>query len=64
VEKKTPRGQVPLGVPELRRLLTHVLWRAWHSIEHRLHWSSWRRKHPFHALRHHYRKQGSPLPVF
>jgi len=38
-EKKTPVGQVPLSVPELRPLLAHLLWRRWHGIEHLLHWS-------------------------
>jgi hypothetical protein len=63
-EKKTPVGQVPLSVPELRHLLAHLLWRGWHGIEHLLHWSEWRRRHQFHALLCHYRKRGSPLPVF
>jgi hypothetical protein len=26
--RKNPGGQVPLSVPELRRLLTHLLWRG------------------------------------
>ena len=54
--EKTPGGQVPLSVPELRPLLTHLLWRGWHGVEHLLYWSQWRRKHRFHALRRHYRK--------
>jgi hypothetical protein len=37
--EKTPVGQVPLSVPELRPLLAHLLWRRWHGIEHLLHWS-------------------------
>jgi len=64
VEKKTPVGQVPLSVPELRHLLAHLLWRGWHGVEHLLLWPEWRRLHQFHALRCHYRKRGSPLPVF
>ena len=62
--EKTPGGQVPLSVPELRHLLIHLLWRGWHSVEHLLHWFQWRRYHQFHALRCHYRKRGSPLPIF
>ena len=62
--EKTPAGQVPLSVPELRHLPTHLLWREWYGVEHLLHWSRWRRRHQFHALRCHYRKRGSPLPVF
>src|ERR1022692_1552355 len=38
VEKKTPDPQVRLSVPELRHLLTALLWRGWHGIEHLLHW--------------------------
>src|SRR5664279_734253 len=63
-EKKTPNAQVRLSVPELRHLLTALLWRGWHGIEHLLHWSHWRRHHQFHAMTCHYRKRGSPLPVF
>src|ERR1017187_10418181 len=37
-EKKTPNAQVRLGVPELRHVLTALLWRGWHGIEHLLHW--------------------------
>src|SRR5579875_3624202 len=62
-EKKTPAGQVPLSVPELRHLLAHLFWRGWHGVEHLLRWSTWRRKHQFHALRYHYQKRGSPLPI-
>jgi hypothetical protein len=28
-----------LGVPELRHLLTRMLWRGWRGVEHLLHWS-------------------------
>jgi hypothetical protein len=63
-EKKTPGAQVPLSVPEMRHLLTQLLWRGWHGVEHLFHWSQWRRRHQFHALRCHYRKRGSPLPAF
>src|SRR5271165_6489010 len=62
--QKTPDGQVRLSVPELRHLLTALLWRGWHGIEHLLHWSEWRRRHQFRAMCCHYRKRGSPLPAF
>ena len=62
--EKAPDGQVPFSVPELRHLLTRLLWRGWRGIEHLLHCSRWRRQHQFHALCCHYRKRGSPLPVF
>ena len=64
VEKKTPDKQVRLSVPELRHLLTALLWRGWHGIEHLLHWSEWRRRHQFRAMCYHYRKRGSTLPAF
>jgi hypothetical protein len=63
-EKKTPDAQVRLSVPELRHLLTGMLWRGWHGIEHLLHWSQWRRRHQFRAMCCHYRKRGSTLPAF
>jgi hypothetical protein len=62
--EKTPGAQVPLSVPELRHLLTHLLWRGWHGVGHLLHWFRWRRQHQCPALRCHYKKRGSPLPVF
>jgi hypothetical protein len=61
--EKTPDGQVSLSVPELRHLLTGLLWHGWHGVEHLLYWSQWRRQHQFRAMRCHYRKRGSPLPA-
>ena len=58
--EKTPPGQVPLSVPELRRLLAHLLWPAKHRVEHFLDWSGWRRKHQYQAKICHYKKRGSP----
>src|ERR1035437_9857331 len=63
-EKKTPNAQVRLSVPELRHLLTALLWRGWHGIEPLLHWSHWRRHHQFHAMTCHYRKRGATLSPF
>jgi len=40
-EKNSKNAQVRLSVPELRHLLTALLWRGWHGIEHLLHWSHW-----------------------
>jgi hypothetical protein len=31
--KKTPEDSVPLGVPEIRRLVCRFLWRGAHFIE-------------------------------
>jgi SRSO17 transposase len=49
-EEKTPHAQVRLSVPELRHLLTALLWLGWQGIEHLLHWSEWRRRHQFHPI--------------
>jgi len=61
-EQKTPKGQVPLSVPELRHLIGKMLWRGWYSLKHLLKWSTWRRKHQLQALQFHYRKRNSILP--
>jgi hypothetical protein len=45
-------------VPEVRRLLWGVVWRAFPSIEHVLAWSTWRRHHQAVAKRCHYRRHG------
>jgi hypothetical protein len=52
-EKRTPGGQLQLqlSIPKLRHLLTYLLWRGWNGLDHLLHWSTWRKKHQFHALR-------------
>ena len=62
--EKTLPGEVPLSVPELRRLLAHLLWPAKHRVEHFLNWFGWRRKHQYQAKICHYRKRGSPLSSF
>jgi SRSO17 transposase len=61
--EKTPDGQVPISVPELRHLFTRLLFRGWNGVEHLLHWSRWRGQHQFHALRCHDRKRGFPLLI-
>jgi SRSO17 transposase len=61
--EKTPHAQVRLSVPERRHLLTRMLWRGWHGLEHLLHWFQWPRRHQFQAMCCHYRKRGSPLPA-
>jgi hypothetical protein len=61
--EKNSRRASEARVPELRHLLTALLWRGWHGLEHLLHWSQSRRRHQFHAMCCHYRKHGSPLPT-
>ena len=53
---------IPLTVPEVRRLLWGVVWRALPSVEHVLAWSSWRRHHQAVAKRCHYQRHGAIWP--
>ena len=52
---------IPVTVPEVRRLLWGVVWRAFPSVEHVLAWSVWRRHHQAVAKRCHYRQRGVML---
>jgi hypothetical protein len=45
---------IPLTVPEVRRLLWGVVWRALPAVKQGLAWSSWRRHHQAVARRCHY----------
>jgi hypothetical protein len=49
-------------VPEVRRLLWGVVWRAFPAVEHVLTWSTWRRHHQAVAKRCHYQRHGVTLP--
>ena len=42
-------GLIPLTVPEVRRLLTRLVWTPEHSSDFVLGWSQWRRRHPSHS---------------
>jgi hypothetical protein len=53
---------IPLTVPEVRRLLGGVVWRAFPSVEQVLAWSVWRRHHQAVAKRCHYQRRGVILP--
>ena len=53
---------IPLTVPEVRRLLWGVVWRALPSVEQVLAWSAWRRHHQAVAKRCHYQRRGVILP--
>ena len=54
---------IPLTVPEVRRLLWGVVWRAFPSVEQVLAWSRWRRHHQAVAKRCHYQRRGVYLPI-
>jgi hypothetical protein len=53
---------IPLSVPEVRRLLWGVVWRAFPTVEHVVAWSTWRRRHQAVAKRCHYQRRGVILP--
>jgi SRSO17 transposase len=63
-QKKDPEASaiVPLSVPELRRLLTRIVWAVVPSVAFTLAWSLWRRRKQFLAKRAHYRRRGWVLP--
>ena len=52
---------IPLTVPEVRRLLTRLVWTENHPTELVLLWSLWRRHHQAQARRCHYRRRLSLL---
>lgn len=47
-------GLIPLTVAEVKRLV-NLLTRTWHSLEHHLHWHTWRRRHQARARWFHQR---------
>jgi hypothetical protein len=48
-------GLLPLTVPEVRRLLWHLVWEQPPSVEAVEHWSVWRRRHQQRACECHWR---------
>ena len=54
-------GLIPLTVPEVRRLLTRLVWTATPSTDFVLSWSQWRRRHQARARRCHYQRRQSIL---
>jgi len=48
-------GPIRLTVNEIRRLFTSLVNMTIHTVEHRLHWSLWRRTHQARARRSHYK---------
>jgi len=53
-----PPPHVPVSLPELRRLLTRLVWNLHHLPDFVWHWSLWRRRKQFLAQRAHYKKRG------
>ncbi|MDH6109655.1 hypothetical protein P3T36_000426 [Kitasatospora sp. MAP12-15] len=55
---------MPLSVPEIRRLIGHiVVTPRHHTNEHHLHWSRFRRRSQARARRSHYKRRGHNLQV-
>jgi hypothetical protein len=51
-------GLIALTVPEIRRLLTRLIWHTQPDPTHTLQRSTWRRKHQHHARQYHYKRRG------
>lgn len=56
-----------LSIKEIRRLLAKLVINAVHTLDHRLAWSNWRRRHQARAKTSHYRRRGHvehrPVPT-
>lgn len=48
---------LPLTLPEIRRLLSQLIWQRSYRAEHILHWSYWRRRHQALAQHYHYQRR-------
>ena len=57
------KGLIPLTVPEVRRLLTRLVWTPKNSADFVLGWSQWRRRHQATAQRCHYQRRLSLLAL-
>ena len=55
------RSLIPLTVPEVRRLLTRLIWTQNRSADFVLSWSHWRRRHQARAQQSHYQRRLSQL---
>ena len=51
---------IPLTLPEVRRLLAHLIWHQPPEATSVLAWSHWRRRHQARARRCHYTARGAP----
>jgi SRSO17 transposase len=49
---------IPLTFNEIRRLFARTIANTIHTIDHWLHWSTWRRRHQARAKTSHYRRRG------
>jgi SRSO17 transposase len=54
-----PTGQIPLTRNEISHLFAVLALTPAHSPQHRLHWSTWRRRHQHRARTSHYQRQAT-----
>jgi SRSO17 transposase len=52
---------IALTFNEIRRLFARLITNTIHTIDHWLHWSTWRRRHQATAKTSHYRRRGQPI---
>jgi SRSO17 transposase len=59
-QPSTQDGQIPLTMPEIRRLLAVLVLHPTRQISEILRWSQWRRRHQAQARRSHYQRRSQP----
>jgi SRSO17 transposase len=57
-----PDGQIPLTRNEIATLFASLIIQPPASTRHRLHWSTWRRRHQYRARQCHYQRQAAQSP--
>ena len=57
-----PAGQIPLTRNEISHLFAAALLRPLRTLDQRLHWSTWRRRHQHRARTSHYQRQAARQP--
>jgi SRSO17 transposase len=57
-DRHTDQTLIPLTFNEIRRLFARLITNTIHTIDHWLHWSTWRRRHQARAKTSHYRRRG------
>jgi SRSO17 transposase len=60
--RAAPADQIPLTRNEISHLFAAPLLRPLQTLNQRLHWSAWRRRHQHRARAYHYRRQAAQQP--
>ena len=60
--RAAPADQIPLTRNEISRLFAALLLRPLRTLNQRLQWSAWRRRHQHRARTSHYRRQATRQP--